>query len=244
LVLRFARSRRDEERQASEPEAAGAVQQVLVPADVPAIPGFQIQSAYMPAGQVGGDFFQIIPLLTGGVLVAIGDVSGEGLPAAMMVTLLIGRLQAPAEASNSPAEILKGLNRRLHARSRGGFTTCLILRADSDGTLTVANAGHISPYRNGAEMVVESGLPLGLSEDATYSESRFRLEKNEQLTLMTDGVVEARGQGGELFGFVRSQAISNRPAEDIARVAQSFGQEDDISVISVTRIPVIEHALA
>ena len=244
LVLRFARTRSDEERQASELEAARAVQQVLVPAEVPAIPGFQIQSAYKPAGQVGGDFFQIIPLLTGGVLVAIGDVSGKGMPAAMMVSLLIGRLQALADVSNSPAEILKGLNRRLHARSRGGFTTCLILRADSDGTLTVANAGHISPYRNGAEMAVESGLPLGLSEDATYSESRFRLDENEQLTLMTDGVVEARGQGGELFGFARSQAISNQPAEDIARVAQSFGQEDDICVISVTRTPVIEPALA
>jgi hypothetical protein len=244
LVLRFARTRRDEERQASEIEAARAVQQVLVPADVPAILGFQIQSAYKPAGQVGGDFFQIIPLLAGGVLVVIGDVSGKGMPAAMMVSLLIGRLQALAEVSNSPAEILKGLNRRLHARSRGGFTTCLILRADSDGTLTIANAGHISPYRNGAEMAVESGLPLGLSEDAAYSESRFWLNENEQLTLMTDGVVEARGQGGELFGFARSQAISNQPAEDIAQIAQGFGQEDDITVISMTRIPVIEPALA
>jgi hypothetical protein len=244
LILRFARTRRDEERQASELEAARAVQQVLVPAEVPAIPGFQIQSAYKPAGQVGGDFFQIIPLPSGGVLIAIGDVSGKGMPAAMMVSLLVGKLQALAEVSNSPAEILKGLNRRLHARSRGGFTTCLILRADPDGSLTIANAGHISPYRNGAEMAVESELPLGLSEEATYTESRFRLGENEQLTLMTDGVVEARGQGGELFGFGRTQTISNQPAEDIAQIAQSFGQEDDISVISITRIPVIEHALA
>jgi hypothetical protein len=244
LVLRFARTRRDEERQASELEAARVVQRVLVPADVPTIRGFRIESVYKPAGQVGGDFFQIIPLPSGGVLVAIGDVSGKGMPAAMMVSLLVGRLQSLAEATNSPAEILRGLNRGLHVRSRGGFTTCLILRADPDGTLTIANAGHISPYRNGGEMAVESGLPLGLSEDASYSESRFRLDENEQLTLVTDGVVEARGKGGELFGFARTQAISNQPAEDIAHVAQSFGQDDDISVISVTRIPVGAAVLA
>lgn len=244
LVLRFARTRRNEERQASEFEAARVVQQVLVPADIPAIPGFRIQSVYKPAGQVGGDFFQIIPLPEGAVLVAIGDVSGKGMPAAMMVSLLVGRLQALADSSNSPAEILKGLNRRLHGRSRGGFTTCLILRADPDGNLTIANAGHFSPYRNGAEMAVESGLPLGLSEGATYSESSFRLDENEQLTLVTDGVVEARGKDGELFGFARTQAISNHPAEEIARVAQDFGQDDDISVIAVTRTPVIEPAPA
>jgi len=93
-------------------------------------------------------------------------------------------------------------------------------------------------------MPVENGLPLGLSEDATYSESRLRLEENEQLTLMTDGVVEARGKDGALFGFARTQATSNLPAEDIAQVAQNFGQDDDISVISVTRTPVIGPVLA
>jgi len=93
-------------------------------------------------------------------------------------------------------------------------------------------------------MAVESGLPHWLSEDASYSESRFRLVENEQLTLVTDGVVEARGKDGELFGFARTEAISNRPAEDIAQVAQSFGQDDGISVISVTRTPVIGPALA
>jgi hypothetical protein len=243
LVLRFARTRRDEERLASELEAAREVQQVLVPADTPAIPGFRIESVYKPAGQVGGDFFQILPIPAGAVLVAIGDVSGKGMPAAMMVSLLVGRLQALAETSNSPAKILKGLSRGLRTRSRGGFTTCLILRAAPDGDLTIANAGHIPPYMNGVEMAVENGLPLGISEDATYSESDYRLNENEQLTLVTDGVAEARGKDGELFGFARTQAISNLPAKEIARVAQSFGQEDDISVISVTRTPVIEPAL-
>jgi serine phosphatase RsbU (regulator of sigma subunit) len=244
LVLRFARTRRDEERHALELEAARAVQQVLVPEEIPAVPGFRIESVYKPAGQVGGDFFQILPLHAGGALVAIGDVSGKGMPAAMMVSLLVGRLQALAEATNSPAEILRGLNRGLHARSAGGFTTCLILRADPDGTLTISNAGHIPPYRSGTEMAVESGLPLGTAEDTTYSETSFRLNESEQLTLVTDGVVEARGKDGELFGFARTQAISSQPAEFIAQTAQVFGQDDDISVISVTRMAVMVPAMA
>ena len=244
LVLRFARTRRNEERHSSELEAARIVQQVLVPEDIPPIPGFEIHSVYMPAGQVGGDFFQILPLPDGGVLVAIGDVSGKGMPAAMMVSLLVGKLQTLADSTSSPAEILKGLNRRLHARSRGGFTTCLILRVDPNGNLTVANAGHISPYKNGAEMSVENGLPLGLSEHADYSETLFQLDPGEHLTLVSDGVVEARGKDGELFGFARTQAISKSPAEAIAEAAQNFGQDDDISVISVSRTMVIEPARA
>ena len=244
LVLRFARTRRNEERHSSELEAARIVQQVLVPEGVPPIPGFEIHSVYKPAGQVGGDFFQILPLPEGGVLAAIGDVSGKGLSAAMMVSLLVGKLQTLADSTTSPAEILKGLNRRLHARSRGGFTTCLILRADPNGNLTIASAGHIAPYKNGAEISVENGLPLGLSESATYSETRIRLGEDEQLTLVTDGVVEARGKDGELFGFERTLAISNSPAEAIAQAALDFGQDDDISVIAITRTGMPELATA
>jgi hypothetical protein len=244
LVLRFARTRRNEERHSSELEAARAVQHVLVPEGAPAIPGFEIHSVYKPAGQVGGDFFQILPLPEDGVLVAIGDVSGKGLSAAMMVSLLVGKLQTLADSTTSPAEILKGLNRRLHARSGGGFTTCLILRADPNGNLTIASAGHISPYKDGSEILVENGLPLGLSENATYTETRIRLDEDEQLTLVTDGVVEARGKDGELFGFERTLAISNSPAEAIAQAAQDFGQDDDISVIAITRKGMPEFATA
>ncbi len=244
LVLRFARTRSNEERISSELEAAHVVQQVLVPEATPTVPGFQIQSVYKPAGQVGGDFFQILPLPQGGVLAVIGDVSGKGLPAAMMVSLLVGKLQALADSTTSPAAILSGLNRRLHAYSRGGFTTCLILRADPDGSLTIANAGHLSPYKNGAEMSIANGLPLGLSENETYTESYSRFDESEQLTLVTDGVVEARGKNGEIFGFARTQAISNLPAEAIAQTAQDFGQDDDISVIAITRKRRLEPANA
>jgi len=238
LVLRFARTRRDEERHASELEAARAVQQVLVPEEIPAVPGFRIESVYKPAGQVGGDFFQIIPLPDGGLLAVIGDVSGKGMPAAMTVSLLVGTFRTLAHYTHSPGEILAAMNRRMLARSHGGFTTCLVLHAGADGGVTIANAGHISPYRNGAEMVLENGLPLGLSEDATYAESIFSLHENEQLTLVTDGVVEARGKGGELFGFTRTQDISREDAERIAQTAQAFGQDDDITVLTLCHVGV------
>jgi Stage II sporulation protein E (SpoIIE) len=234
LVLRFARSRRDEERHASELEAARAVQQVLVPDDTPVIPGFLIQSVYKPAGQVGGDFFQIIPIQSGGVLVAIGDVSGKGMPAAMTVSLLVGTLRTLAHYTQNPGEILAAMNQRMLARSHGGFTTCLVLRCDANGTLTIANAGHIAPYLAGKELPIENGLPLGLSADTTYVESSFQLVPGEQLTLLTDGVIEARDKAGALFGFERSAALSTGSAEEIACAAQAFGQDDDITALTLS----------
>ena len=235
LVLRFARSRRDEERLSSELEAARTVQQVLIPEDIPAIPGYAIECAYKPAGQVGGDFFQILPLSSGGALIAIGDVSGKGMPAAMTVSLLVGTLRAAAESATSPAALLTVMNRHLIGRTSAGFTTCLILQIAPDGAVTAANAGHIAPYINGHELPVENGLPLGLAATAAYSETRFQLAPEDRLTLLTDGVVEARKPDGELFGFERAAFMSVQPAVDIAYAAQQFGQEDDITVLSLTR---------
>ena len=201
LVRRYARSRQDEERLESELEAARAVQKVLIPNEVPAIPGFSVETVYQPASQVGGDFFQIIPLSAGGALIAIGDVSGKGMPAAMTVSLLVGTLRTLAYYTQSPAEILSAMNRRMVARSHGGFTTCLVMRLDSGGDLTIANAGHIAPYLQGCEIEIDNGLPLGLVQSATYGETNLRLAPQTQLTLLTDGVVEARKPTGELLGL-------------------------------------------
>ena len=237
LVLRFSRSRADEERLNTELEAARAVQSILVPEDAPGIPGFLIQSVYKPYGQVGGDFFQIIPLPQAAALVCIGDVSGKGMPAAMTVSLLVGTLRALADSTQHPGEVLSSMNRHLLNRARTGFTTCLVLRADANGALTMANAGHIAPYLNGAELFCDNGLPLGLTEGAAYVESSFHLAQGEQLMLTTDGVVEARNKTGELYGFERTAAISTQSAESIAHVAQAFGQDDDITVLTLTRLP-------
>jgi serine phosphatase RsbU (regulator of sigma subunit) len=127
------------------------------------------------------------------------------------------------------------MNQRMLARSSGGFTTCLVVRADADGTLTMANAGHISPYVNGKEMALENGLPLGLAADTIYAESTFQLPASQQLTLVTDGVVEARSKTGALFGFERTAAISSQTADQIAKTAELFGQDDDITALTLAR---------
>jgi serine phosphatase RsbU (regulator of sigma subunit) len=242
-VLRFARSRRDEERLVAELEAARAVQHVLIPDKIPSVPGFSIDCAYKPAGEVGGDFFQILPLPDGDALVVIGDVSGKGLPAAMTVSLLVGMVRMLALSTQSPAEILAAINQNMMGRTSGGFTTCLILHIKQNGAAIAANAGHGPPYLNGGELRVENGLPLGLDGSAIYRETTFQLAPEGQVTLLTDGVVEARTADGELFGFERVASISAQPAAEIAAAAQRFGQQDDITVLSLTREPSAKEAI-
>ena len=237
LVRRYARSRQEEERLESELEAARAVQSVLIPTDVPSIPGFAVETVYRPASQVGGDFFQIIPIPAGGALIAIGDVSGKGMPAAMTVSLLVGTLRTLAWYTQSPAEILEAMNRRMLSRSHGGFTTCLVLRLNPDGSLILANAGHIAPYIDGREIEIDNGLPLGLDANAEYPETTIHLQTSAQLTLLTDGVVEARNSTGELLGFERTRQLSTQTAQQVAYAAQSFGQEDDITVLTLSTLP-------
>ena len=153
----------------------------------------------------------------------------------MTVSLLVGTVRTLAHYTQSPGEILSAMNHRMLTRSNGGFTTCLVLRADRDGKLTIANAGHLSPYLGGKELPLENGLPLGLTAETVYTESTFQLAPEEQLTLLSDGVVEARDKAGALFGFERTAALSNQSAEAIAQAAQAFGQDDDITVLTLAR---------
>ncbi len=236
LVRRWVLSARAQRVMAQELKQAQEVQQVLIPEAIPAVPGFAIQSVYQPAGQVGGDFFQILPAKDGGVLVCIGDVSGKGMPAAMTVSLLVGTLRTLAHYSQSPGEILAAMNQRMLGRSRGGFTTCLVLVAAPDGTVTIANAGHIPPYLNGKELTLESGIPLGIAAGAAYAETTFHQKEDDQIALVTDGVVEARAASGELFGFERTAAIVHMSAAKVAQTAREFGQDDDITVVTLTRL--------
>lgn len=229
-----------------EIKSAQEVQQVLVPEDVPAIPSFSIASIYKPATELGGDFYQVIPLETGGALVVVGDVSGKGLKAAMVVSLIVGTLRTLVEYTQEPAEILRGLNRRLIGRTQGGFTTCVAMRIEPDGSATMATAGHFSPLRNGKELPLEGALPLGITPDATYEQIVFRMEESETLTFYTDGIVEARNGQGELFGFdrVREMSRAGSSAVQVAEEASAFGQDDDITVLTLTRLAAGEPALA
>jgi hypothetical protein len=206
-------------------DAAREVQERLVAPAVD-LPGFRIESAYAPAKQVGGDFFRVLPESDGSVLVVV-DASGKGLRAAMTVSAIIGALRTMPVLA--PARILAALNRGLVGQMESGFVTCCAARIGPNGAATIANAGHLSPYLAGAELPVAAGLPLGLLAGTEYEESHFQLHPGQPLTFLSDGVIKARNQNGELFGFERTQAISTEPADKVAQAAQIFGQEDDIT---------------
>lgn len=239
LVLRFTRSAERDERLSAELDAGRRVQAQLVPLSLPTVINLRFDAAYLPAAEVGGDFYQVIPHPSGATLIVVGDVSGKGLKAAMTGTLVIGAIRSLAWEELSPAQILARLNAQLAAASDGGFITCLCACIEEDGNLTFANAGHLAPYRNGEEMLVESGLPLGIAPGATYCESTISLAPNSQLTFLSDGVIEARNSQGELFGFDRTAAISSLSAKQIAEAAKQFGQEDDITVLTVRFVPAV-----
>jgi hypothetical protein len=236
MLRRFLQSQREREQWKQEIEQARQVQQMLIPEALPVVPGFTLESEYRPAQQVGGDFFQIIPhSADGSILIVLGDVSGKGLKAAMLVSLIVGSIRMVAETTQEPMAILQALNRRLCGRMQGHFATCVVTHIAANGETTLANAGHLAPYLNGKEIAIAGSLPLGIIEAAEFSRTDLRLCENDRLTFMTDGVVEAQNEQKELFGFERAQQIGNQPAAVIAEAAQKFGQEDDITVVSVVR---------
>ncbi len=239
LVILFRDQRKTAEvraQLAGEMEAAREVQQQLVPASIPRVAGFEIEAAYLPAAEVGGDFYQVLPLADGSTLIAVGDVSGKGLKAAMTGALAIGALRTLAAEDLSPNELLTRLNRQIVGARNGGFITCLCLRVGRDGAVSFANAGHIPPYLDGCEVGLDSSLPLGLNPSAEYSQTRVTLVSGDRLTLLTDGVLEATDPATkELFGFDRTAELSTQSAEKIAATAQAWGQDDDITVLTVLR---------
>ncbi len=235
MFFRFTRVSREQTRVAAELDAARTIQRRLVPAHLPEVVGYALEAAYFPADEVGGDFYQVLDQGNGAQMVVVGDVSGKGLKAAMTGTLAMGALHTLVTEGLGPAAVLMRLNRQLVGTGDGGFITCVCVRIALDGALTVANAGHLPPYRNGEELAVDAGLPLGIAPDEKYEERVFRLEPGDQLTLLSDGVVEARDAQGGLFGFERTRAISAQTAGEIAAAALKFGQEDDITVLTVVR---------
>jgi hypothetical protein len=242
IVLRSTRMSRQQAVLEGEMAAAREVQQLIVPENIESIPGFAVDSVYQPAQQVGGDFFQVLPAKDGGLLVVVGDVAGKGLPAAMLVSVLIGAIRTAAEDSNNPSLMLRKLNNRLLGRANGGFSTALAMHITSDGWVSVASAGHLSPYLDGREIVLAGALPLGLAADACYEITQFYLAPCGRLTFYSDGVVEAQNSAGELFGFERARSISTMPAAIIAEAARQFGQSDDITVVAIQRAAAIASA--
>ncbi len=223
----------DRQAIAQDLEQAQQLQQrVLIPENIRS-PYFNIQTAYHPAQTVGGDFFQTLTRPDGTLLIVIGDVSGKGISAAMLVAVLVGAIRNQAESSFDPAAMLATLNRRLVGRSGGHFATCLAAEIQPDGSMRVANAGHLPPYLNGKEMNIEGSLPLGADAEVDYPNLPFTLHPGDRLTFLTDGVVEATNSEKELFGFDRTREISSLQAFAVALEALNYGQIDDITVVGI-----------
>jgi stage II sporulation SpoE-like protein len=233
------RIRIETEKAAIETELAAAreIQRIMVPQELPPAPGYAIESIYRPAAQVGGDFFQVIPLGDDQTLVVIGDVSGKGLSAAMIVSMLIGMLRAISSISRDPSRILTELNSMLFEHKHSGFVTCLAARLDPSGRVTVANAGHLAPWLNGDEIAFTGSLPLSVVASATTEQVVLEMKSGDRLTLLTDGVVEARDSQGVLFGFDRTQSLLRQDASPLALAEAAIhqGQDDDLTVISILR---------
>lgn len=218
---------------------------MILPEARTVLPGLVVESEYHPAREVGGDFFQIIPAPTdGSLLIVAGDMTGKGLKAGMLVALLVGAIRSSAESTTDPLTLLQALNRRLMGRG-DAQATCLALRIEANGSATLANAGHMAPYLNGEPLEMEGSLPLGMMERTEFSVMRFKLSEQDRLMLMSDGIAEATDANGELFGFERVHALlrTASSAAEVASAAKEFGQQDDISVISVSRIAVAKPAL-
>jgi hypothetical protein len=236
LTNRFMRSRSQEERFASEVMAARSVQQYLIPVHLPKTPGLAIESEYRPAREVGGDFFQVLPQAAdGSVLIVVGDVAGHGLEAGMIATLIVGAIRTAAAFTTNTPRILALLNERMQGR---GLATCLALRIEKDGNATLANAGHLPPYLNGNELPIEGALPLGAVPGIDFPVLHFKLAEGDSLMLMTDGVAEAQNAEGHLFGFERIAELLQKGTAGaaLANAALAFGQEDDITVLTVARM--------
>ena len=238
------RNSRDEHRRQiaveQEFKSARELQQVLIPEQQPKTPGYALTSSYKPASEVGGDFFQVIALKDDATLIVLGDVSGKGLKAAMAVALIVGMVRALAHIFPEPGKLLEELNDRLAGRLHGALATALALRLDPRGRCTLASAGHLSPFVNEQELELPGALPLGISAEVVYEDIHIQLKEGDHLALYTDGLLEARNATGELYGFERLHTLfTSRPnADQVSEAAIGFGQDDDITVLTLTKLGV------
>src|SRR5829696_8425069 len=247
---------RERERIEQELLVARRIQQASLPKEVPTLEGWQITPFYQPAREVGGDFYDFHLLSEGLLGVVVGDATGKGVPAALVMSTTCGMLQLAARAldSSSPGEVLAQVNETLFARIPPNmFVTCFyaILEPES-GSLLYANAGHDPPYvrRSGgdAEELRARGMPLGLMPGMSYEESEISLREGESVLFYSDGLVEAHDpQRLEMFGFSRlRELVAEHGAEErslgevlledlYSFVGEGWEQEDDITLLTLKR---------
>jgi serine phosphatase RsbU (regulator of sigma subunit)/predicted ester cyclase len=252
---RLEQERRERERIEQELQVARSIQQASLPKEVPELEGWQISPLYRPAREVGGDFYDFHLLSDGRLGLVTGDATGNGVPAALVMSTTCGMLQLAAQAldSSSPGDILGRVNEALLARIPANmFVTCFYAIVDpNSGNLSYANAGHNLPYlrrRGGdAEELRARGMPLGLMPGMGYEQKETTLAPGEGVLFYSDGLVEAHDPKGEMFGFPRlreliaehgneERALGNFLLEALSSfVGESWEQEDDITLLTVER---------
>jgi serine phosphatase RsbU (regulator of sigma subunit) len=232
---------------------ARRIQQASLPKEVPQLEGWQISPYYQPAREVGGDFYDFHLLSEGRLGVVVGDATGKGVPAALVMSTTCSMLQAVSEAldSISPGEVLSRVNETLVDRiPQNMFVTCFYGVLDpKSATFTYANAGHDLPYLwhgGGAEELRARGMPLGLMPEMSYEQKEIVLEPTDSALLYSDGLVEAHDPQGEMFGFPRLRALVAEYAEErslgealleelYSFVGEGWEQEDDITLLTLRR---------
>jgi serine phosphatase RsbU (regulator of sigma subunit) len=249
------REAQQRERIEQELRIARLIQQTLLPKTLPELPGHDVAAFYQPAREVGGDFYDFLELEDGRLGLVMGDATGKGMPAALVMAAARSMLRAVAQSSESPGEVLKRANDALVADIPPNmFITCLytILEPES-GRLVYANAGHDLPYRRkagrseGAEELRATGMPLGLMPGMSYEEKEIVLEAGESVLFFSDGLVEAHDPKGEMFGFPRLQGLvgTHRSGgssligfllSELSRfTGEDWEQEDDITLVTLER---------
>lgn len=257
-ALRVAQLVREQEAEAAtrqrfeqELEVARLIQQHFLPRELPHLPGWQVAAYYRPAREVGGDFYDVIPLPDGRVGFVVGDVTDKGVPAALVMSATRSVLRASAQRLIEPGEVLQRVNDHLCPdMPEKMFVTCLYGVLDPrSGHLRFANAGHDLPYVKTADGIVElraRGMPLGLMPDMTYEEKEAILQPGDSVLLHSDGVVEAHDPERDMFGFPRlkatmadapaGQALIDRVLRDLeAFTGPDAEQEDDITMVTLER---------
>jgi serine phosphatase RsbU (regulator of sigma subunit) len=250
---RLENERIERERVEQELRVARSIQQASLPKEVPTLENWQITPYYQPAREVGGDFYDFFDLDDSRLGLVVGDATGKGVPAALVMASTRSMLRAVAQAlgSSSPREVLGRVNDSLVTDIPPNmFVTCFyaILEPES-GSLTYANAGHDLPYlhRNGdAEELRARGMPLGLMPSMSYEEKEMVLDAEESVLFYSDGLVEAHDPDGEMFGFPRLRALVEKHGEEgslgeflmeelYSFVGEGWEQEDDITLLTLRR---------
>jgi serine phosphatase RsbU (regulator of sigma subunit) len=249
---------REHERIEQELRTAQAIQHAFLPKDVPALPGWQLMPYYQPAREVGGDFYDIFAFADGRLGLVIGDVSGKGVPAALVMATVHTMLRTAVQGMLAPGEVLARVNDLLAAEIPAGmFVTCFYALLDpGSGRLRYANAGHEPPYRQQQSEVSElwaTGMPLGLLPGSCYEEQEATLAPGESLLFYSDGLVEAHSPGREMFGFPRLQKLLEVHPDAPSLIGFLLGelqrftgegweQEDDVTLLLLQRLPGLHKA--